>query len=498
LRRQLLKYRKNLSKSKYINGIQCHKLLWVAVNDAGRIPPPDAATQYIFDQGHLVGELAHRLYPEGINLDTSSIAGNLKQTLASLPLRMPLFEAGFSAKRLYCRVDILRPAGEDEWDIIEVKSTNSVKDEHIPDVEFQRHCCLNAGLKVRGCYIMHLDKNYIRRGEIDTDRLFTAQEVTARLDQVAGAFEERLAAMLAVIDSSKCPEVDVGRHCDGMHTCPLKNECWANMPEHNVMTLYGGKKLGEDLIARGIIHIGDIPGDVKLNARQQIQKQCVDSNISHINTGEVRGFLAGLVYPLYFMDFETFSTAIPIYDGSRPHQKIPFQFSVYSLVALGAGPVHYSHLAEGRDDPRPAFIAELSKAVGFEGTVLVYNAPFEKSVLRELADSYPAYRDQIENIKERMVDLNTPFRNFRCYHPDQAGSTSLKRVLPSLTDLQYGEMEISEGQTASLKFMQSVSDDINDEERQKIRADLIAYCGLDTYGMVEIIRRLKQIVKDTS
>ena len=121
----------------------------MAVNDAGRIPPPDAATQYIFDQGYLVGELAHRLYPCGINLNTGNIGENLKETLASLPLRKPLFEAGFSGKRLYCRVDILNPVGEDEWDIIEVKNTYSVKDRHIPDIEFQRHCCLNAGLKVR-------------------------------------------------------------------------------------------------------------------------------------------------------------------------------------------------------------------------------------------------------------------------------------------------------------------------------------------------------------
>lgn len=486
---------RNLSKSKYLNGLQCHKLLWVAVNDAKRIPPTDAATQYVFDQGHLVGELAHRLYSDGINLDTSSIAGNLRQTQASLQLRKPLFEAGFSANRMYCRVDVLKPAGEDEWDIVEVKSTNSAKDEHVQDVEFQRHCCLNAGLKIRGCHVMHLDKNYIRQGEIDPGRLFTAQEVTSRLDQAAGVFENRLAAMLAVIDSGKCPEAAIGRHCNSPHSCPLQGECWANMPEQNVMTLYGGKKLGEDLIARGILDIGSIPADVALDSRQHIQKQCADSNISHISTGEVRSFLAGLVYPLYFMDFETFSAAIPIYDGSRPHQKIPFQFSVHSLAAPGAGPEHYSYLAEGRDDPRPAFTAELCKAVGPGGTVLVYSAPFEKSVLKELAESLPAYSERVESIMARIVDLNLPFRKFSCYHPDQAGSTSLKQVLPAMTDLKYGEMEISEGQTASLKFMESVFGDITPEEIQKIRADLIAYCGLDTYGMVEIVRRLEQAVE---
>jgi len=487
---------RNLSKSKYLNGLQCRRLLWVAVNDAGRIPQPDVAKQYIFDQGHLVGELAHRLYPEGINLDTSSIAGNLRQTLASLPLRRPLFEAGFSAKRLYCRLDVLNPVGEDEWDIIEVKSTLSAKDEHVLDVEFQRRCCLNAGLKVRNCHVMYLDRDHIKQGELDPGRLFTSEDVTGRLDTVPGQFEGRLAALLAVIDSAKCPEVTVGRHCNTPYPCPLQGECWSHMPKHHVMTLYGGKKLGEGLIARGILDIGSIPGDVALDARQQVQKQCVDSNSAYVNKEEIRSFLAGLKYPLYFMDFETLSTAIPVYDGTHPYQTIPFQFSVYSLAATGARPVHCSFLAEGQGDPREKFVAELDKAVGLEGSILVYFAPFEKGVLQELADAFPEYRERIESIVERIVDLNIPFSNFSCYHPDQLGSASLKQVLPALTGLGYGGLEIAEGQEAGPKFMESVSGAITEEERQKIRDDLIAYCGLDTYGMIEILRRLEQALED--
>ncbi len=467
----------------------------MAVNDAGRIPPPDAAKQYIFDQGHLVGELAHRLYPNGINLPTDNIGENLKETLASLQLLKPLFEAGFSGNRLYCRVDILNPAGEDEWDIIEVKSTVSVKDEHVLDVEFQRHCCLNAGLKIRDCHVMHLDKNYIKQGEVSPEQLFIAEEVTAKLDRIDGDFEERLADMLAVIDSGKCPDVVVGRHCNTPYSCPLNDECWAQMPKHHVMTLYGGKKLGEDLITRGIFNISDIPGDVVLDAKQQIQKRCVDSNRLYVNAGEIRSFLAGLEYPLYFMDFETLSTAIPVYDGSHPYQTIPFQFSVHSLASPGAEQVHHSYLAEGPDDPRLKFIAELTKIIGTEGSILVYVAPFEKSILKEIADGFPGYRDRLAGIVERIVDLNLPFRNFSCYHPDQVGSASLKQVLPALTDLKYDELEIAEGQTASLKFMESVFGNITDEEKQKIRISLIAYCGLDTYGMVEIVRRLEQICR---
>ena len=128
---------------------------------------------------------------------------------------------------------------------------------------------------------------------------------------------------------------------------------------------------------------------------------------------------------------------------------------------------------------------------------MVYHAPFEKGILQELVDNFPGYWERIESMVERIVDLNAPFSNFSCYHPDQLGSASLKKVLPALTDLKYEGLEIAEGQTAGPEFMKSVSGDIPDEERQKIRENLIAYCGLDTYGMVEIVRRLEQIVVDS-
>ena len=490
-----MKFGKNISKSKYLQGLQCPRLLWIAVNQADRIPPPDASTQFIFDQGHLVGEYAQRLFPEGIKLDTGDIGKNLKETTECLSLRRPLFEAGFSARRLYCRVDVLNPVGDDEWDIIEVKSTNSVKHEHVKDVEFQRHCCLNAGLKVRHCHVMCLDKDYVRQGEIDPARLFAAQDVTSRLDLVEGEFDRRLTDMLAIVDSDRCPDVAVGRHCESPNSCPLQVECWMGMSKHNVMTLYGGKKLGEELLARGIINISDIPGDVELSAKQRLQKQCVDCVHTHVDVSAVRIFLENLQYPLHFMDFETFSMAIPMYDGIHPHQKVPFQFSVNSLAARGTEPQQCSFLAEDDGDPRPEFARALVGAIGPEGSVIVYSAPFEKSMLKQLAEDLPEFRNNLVGISERVVDLNLPFKNFSFYHPDQAGSTSLKKVLPVLTGLNYDGLKIAEGETASLKYMECVFDNISEENRQKIRSDLMSYCGLDTYGMVEIVRRLELICR---
>ncbi len=461
------------------------------------MPAVDAATQRVFDQGHLVGDLAHQLYPDGMNLHTENTQENLKETKACLLLRKPLFEAGFSSNRLYCRADIINPIGEDEWDIIEVKSTNEVKDEQLHDVAFQRYCCQNAGLKVRHCHIMHLNRNYSKQGEINSNQLFITEDVTDRLGEFTLGLEERVADMLATISSDHCPEVSIGQHCNAPYNCSLQEECWAHLPEHHVMTLYYGKKLGEELLGQGVLDISSIPEGVVLNGKQQIQRECVVSGQPHVNAKGIQDFLSGLKYPLHFMDFETFATAIPIYDGTSPHQNIPFQFSLHLLRKPDAKPEHYSYLAEGKDDPRPGFLSELKKTINFEGSILVYYEAFEKGRLRELARSFPEHKEWIDGILERIVDLIVPFKDFSYYHSKQLGSASLKQVLPALTSLSYHEMEIAEGTMASLKFMEIAFGNASEEEQQKIRTNLLAYCGQDTGGMIEIINKLRQLAEGT-
>jgi len=468
--------------------------LWVSINEAARLPAYDAATQHVFDQGHMIGELAQQLYPGGIRLEQENIGANLRETAASLKLRKPLFEAGFSGNRLYCRVDILNPSAGESWDIVEVKSTNDVKDEQLYDVAFQRHCCQLNGVKIDRCYIMHLNREYVKHGDIDPRQLFVTEDVTDRLAEFADGLEERIENMLAVIDSDECPETAIGRHCNDHYSCLLQEECWKYLPEHHVMTLYSGKKLGEDLMAQGIIDISSIPQDTKLNDKQQIQKDCVICGRPHIDLAKIKSFLKGLRYPLYLMDFETFATGVPIYDGTSPYQNIPFQFSLHVITKPGAMVEHYEFLAEGKDDPRPAFLAELKRDIGPKGNILVYYEAFEKSRLKELAKAFPEYQAWVESIIGRIVDLNVPFRDFSYYHPQQLGSSSLKHVLPALTSLSYDDLEIGVGTTASLKFMEAAFGNISDVERQKVRIDLLTYCGQDTGGMIDILKKLQELV----
>jgi hypothetical protein len=167
---------------------------------------------------------------------------------------------------------------------------------------------------------------------------------------------------------------------------------------------------------------------------------------------------------------------------------------LHVITKPGAMVEHYEFLAEGKDDPRPAFLAELKRDIGPKGNILVYYEAFEKSRLKELAKAFPEYQAWVERIIGRIVDLNVPFRDFSYYHPQQLGSSSLKHVLPALTSLSYDDLEIGVGTTASLKFMEAAFGNISDVERQKVRIDLLTYCGQDTGGMIDILKKLQELV----
>ena len=482
-----------LTKSKYLAGLQCPKYLWIQIHEPERIPEADAVTQHIFDQGYLVGEHAKRLFPNGIDIPQDDFTENIVTTKKLIAERKPLFEAGIFCGAVYSRVDILNPVNEDEWDIIEVKSSTSVKDVHIDDVSFQKHCCEKAGLRIRACKLAFINNLYVKNGEIDPEELFVLEDISARVEETSEGIEERVSNLLEVLSNKMCPEVTIGQHCLSPYECSLRAECWAFLPENSVFDLRGGKTKQFSLYEQGILSIKDIPDHIPLSRQQRIQKECVMTGNVHVEKEEVRQFLAKLKYPLYYLDFETFAPAIPIYDGTRPYQDIPFQFSLHVVESDESEPLHHSFLAEGTEDPRPQILHELQRLLGSEGSIIAYNAGFEEGVLKGLVEAFPRYTDWLDDILARMVDLLFPFTNFHYYNASQRDTASLKKVLPAVTGKGYEEMSIGAGMDASVAYGRIMYGYATEEEIARVRADLLNYCRLDTEGMIWVVDELKRL-----
>jgi hypothetical protein len=487
----------SLSKTKYLNGLQCAKLLWVLYNDKAKVPPYDASTQAIFDQGHEVGHLAKSLFPDGIEIEGEPWKYNelLALTSEALKKRVPLYEAAFSYANGFARADILNPVEDGAWDLIEVKSSSGVKPVHIQDLAMQKYVVEGSGLRVRKCILMHINTEYVRRGEVEVGKLFTLADVTEQVAQESPCVEPNLAALGAVIRLKKMPDIAIGPQCEDPYACILQDMCWAFLPEDNPLTLSGYKKeKAFELVHQGILKISDIPDAAGLNEKQAIQRAAVLSGGRHVEPNAIRAFLETLAYPLHFLDFETFQTAIPLYDGVRPYQKVPFQFSLDIVSAPGAAPVHHSFLSEGRGRPDPEVLALLKEKLGESGSIVSYNAAFEKGVLNAAVEAQPEYQEWWTAAQSRFVDLLAPFRAFAFYHPLQAGSASLKVVLPALTGGGYDALEIADGETASREYLRVTFGGADDAERARVRARLEEYCELDTAGMIRIVEALKALV----
>ncbi|MBT3877547.1 MAG: DUF2779 domain-containing protein [Candidatus Scalindua sp.] len=485
-----------LTKSKYINGLQCPKYLWVKLNEPDRVPRFDPSTRHGFSQGLLVGEFAKKLFPDGIDIPADDFTINLNHTEVLLKERKPLFEVGIMVDNTFSRIDILKPVSKDEWNIIEVKSSTKVKNVNIHDVSYQKYCCENYGLKIRNCFLMTVNNEYIKQADIDPAGLLTMTKITAGVDRATDGIRQRVDSMVSTIASEKCPDVTIGKQCSSPHECPLKKECWSFLPENSIFDMYGSKNHAFELFEKGIYSFKDIPDDFPLSGKREIQKSCEISGKPHIKKKRISQFLDNLKYPLYYLDFETFSGAIPLFDGTRPYQQIPFQFSLHVVDKDNATARHYSFLADGTGDPRSEFISSLKRVLGASGSIVVYNQIFEKGVLRSLATMFPEYKDWVEKMNDRIIDLLAPFRSFHYYDARQKGSASIKRVLPVLTGTSYDHLDISDGMNASLAFLDIISNSDSEEGRIKIREDLEKYCALDTEGMIWIVDKLKELTND--
>lgn len=306
--------------------------------------------------------------------------------------------------------------------------------------------------------------------------------------------QDRIDSIMEVISQETCPEMIIGPHCRDPYECSL-TECWDSLPEHNIFSLYYGGKKAFAMYDSGIFTVGEIPDDYKLNDKQSIQRACVTSGEPHVDREAIQGFLSSLEYPLYYLDFETIGPAVPLFDGIRPYQNIPFQFSVHVVQDEQSSPEHYSYLTSGTDDPRPALLAELQRVLGDSGTIIAYNKGFEEGILRDLAVVFPEYSDWIDQVCSRLVDLLVPFRNFDYYHPAQKGSASLKSVLPAITGRGYEDLDISDGQVASVTFLAATYGDMPETERVQVIENLEKYCGRDTEGMIWIVEKLREVVR---
>jgi hypothetical protein len=486
-----------LSKSRFTAGLQCHKLLWWRVHEPNAPElTPDAQTQAIFDQGTNVGKLARTYVPGGTLIDFPyyQTQKKIEATTAALAAGAPvIYEASFSADRVFVAVDILERL-RDDFGLIEVKSSTGAKPEHLPDAAIQVHVLKSAGVDVRRVEIMYLNRACTFP---DLSDLFTRTDVTREVTALLPDIPAQVHGQLSMLEGT-LPEVAIGPHCGTPYECSFRSRCWEGLPAHHVSTLYRIGKQAWDLVAAGCNTIHALPAGMSLNAIAERQRRSIVSNTMIVEPS-LRDALKEFEPPLAFLDFETINPAVPVWDGCHPYDNVPVQFSCHRQKP-GGGYEHIEWLADGPGDPRPAIAQALVAACSGARTVVAYNASFERTCLRGLGEALgPQTACAMEDIESLIKDLLPAVRD-HVYHPGFGGSFSLKSVLPALVpELSYDELEVSDGSIAALELARLLlrGDTLPEMEKTRLREGLLRYCELDTWGTVRLLERLHELAAGT-
>lgn len=484
-----------LTKTDFIQYLNCPESLWLLKNR------PEVYDTYkgkfslflekLIKEGYQVEEYAKLLFPTGLNLPENATPEHTNRQLNSNS--KVFFQPSFiTNKGVFARIDILEKLDNGTFHIYEVKSAVSVKKEKLEDACFQKYVLQECGYTVSKVSIIHLNKEYVRQGAISPEELLEITEVTEQIDGIYSSLVNEINAASnfinkEAINEDKCSSRYKTRtnHCD---TFKYFNK---DVPEFSIYEIgrISAKKIGQ-LVDNNHLSILDIPLDFELSTKQQSQVESVRQEEVIINKPAIESTLSKLKFPLHFIDYETFPTAIPLLDNMSPHNHLVFQVSIHTMQANG-DITHFEWLGKKIEQPVD-MLQQMQDFTGLTGTFISWYAPFEIGRNKDMAVWIPEFSDYLNHMNTHMFDLMDVFKSdymdYR-FH----GSTSIKKVLPVLCpQFSYSDLAVQDGTMALDTWGRMITDPNFNEDVEQTRKNLLAYCELDTLAMVEIYKVLRK------
>jgi len=420
-----------------------------------------------------------------------------------------LYQPWFVHDGLFCKCDVLLLNDEWTYDLLEIKAKNSVRkktkdapllDDMCADISFQNYVLTRVlwDKFSRKCLFLHLNKEYVRKWDIDyTQLIFT--------DDVSDELMEDAQIELMIESLQKLQKMDKNQldqtypynwedHLTYFGTPQEKGSIrnipriWKKLPD-----LYNAwVRMIDDFTDEQVMNLltnkKDEPTQQSryVELRQQWEKTLLD-------TQAIQEQLSWLTYPLYFYDYETVSVPVPVFQNSSPRQQVVVQYSCHKIDADGTI-THTEAVITNGENTNLRIIEQLIQDLNEwkDWTYIVRYKWFENSRNKELAEQYPPYKEALEAINANTFDLMEVFSKLNYFDKSFAGSSSIKKVLPVLTDISYSDLEVSNGGVASWLLWKLAKWEIDVSEEEKIITDLLEYCKQDTWAMVRIWEEVKK------
>jgi hypothetical protein len=487
-----------LTKTNFKYYLDCPESIWLLKNKPEVYPKGEFSlfAEKLIKEGYEVESYAKQLFVNGIDLPEYGSPVQTKQAISKS--YSIYFQPSFVTQSdVFARIDILERLADGTWHIYEVKSSTSIKKDrkhrHIEDVCFQKYVLSACGYTVSKVSIIHLNAAYIKQGVIVANELLEITEVTEVVDAIYTSVVNQINSASNFINKDlinetvcSCKHKTRSNHCDAFEYFNT------TIPDYSIYEIgrISAKKVSL-LADHEQLAIIDMPLDFELNVSQQAQVESVKQEQPIINRSNIKRELEKLKFPLHFIDYETYASAIPRLDGLSPHKHLTFQVSVHTLTEEGRL-THFEYLLDAMKMPIDMLQA-MQAFTGSTGIFVSWHASFEIGRNKDLIEWLPKFTNYLTYINEHTFDLETIFKkdyiDYR-FH----GSSSIKKVLPVLCpEITYSDLDVNNGTMALDTWGRMILDENFAEDIEQTRKNLLDYCKLDTLAMVEIYRVLKAL-----
>lgn len=497
-----------LTKSNYLKHLTCPAYLWFHKKKPQilNIQEPTAFALELIKSGQEVEAWARKIFTGGVLVESREAQATADTKKLIDEGKKAIFQATFETDGLYVMVDMFEwDENNQYWIINEAKGStcdktgeSKNKKQHLYDAAFQYIVVKRAGYKVGKVNLLELNKEYAKKGEINPAQLITKTDITEKAHELEEEINEDIEKMrILMAQENEPPPCDCIYKSRSNH-CPAFDYLYPDMPEysvHDIALIGNSPKRLEGLVEGGYLSIYDVPEDFELSKNQRIHVDVTQTGITTNKSAEISNLLNEMEYPFYYLDYETYPTAVPIYDGCRPYMQIPFQYSLHIQKEPNGEYEHIEFLAEdGSTNPMKPLAESLKKVIGSKGSIIVWNKKFEKKCNENIGEVFPEYAEEMAKINERLFDLMDIFQKNLYVHKDFKGKYSIKKVLPVLDpELSYKELNIQDGSMAMNSWKKLVFETANEAEKEQIKKDMLEYCKLDTWAMVRIYEALKRL-----
>jgi hypothetical protein len=484
-----------ITKTDYLSYLVCKKNFWLSKNKP-ELFENSTLSDYelkIIEEGNFVDTEIIKIFPEA-QLITTFGEKSIKETKALLNKKETILQSSFQYENFYIKADVIKYKPEKkEWDLYEVKSTTKVdkskQGSHIDDITFQKLIIEKTGIKIGNCYIVHLNGDYLKNGKLDYSELFIKENVD---DLVLSNTLDTESKILEIKNYITSPEQ---KGCDCIYKsktnhCESFNYSNPEVPSYSVYNLNrftSNTKLFKQYIKEKIISLDDIPSEEGLNGNKLFQYKSYKKKSPVIDKKAIKDRIDNLDFPLQFLDFETYSSAIAKFDGFKVHEPVPIQYSLFRLDK-NKKIEHFEFIQENYSDKITSGIMEsLKNNMLNEGTIICWNKSFEIGRLKKLGELHPENKDYIDSVIEKVFDLMEVFSKNLYVDYKFMGSSSLKKVLPVLIENEgYENLDVQDGAQAITEWEKIIFQNITNDEKKSTIDSLLEYCKYDTYSMIKI------------